>query len=96
MFLLGAAAFGIVPGLQLRVVDKSKGAPNLASAFNIAAFNVGSAGGAYLGGVVLKSGFGLDAVPWVGALVSAVAIAVTAFSWSLDLRTRLPLPTAPA
>jgi MFS transporter, DHA1 family, inner membrane transport protein len=67
VFLLGAAAFGIVPGLQLRVVDKSKGAPNLASAFNIAAFNVGSAGGAYLGGVVLESGFGLNAVPWVGA-----------------------------
>jgi DHA1 family inner membrane transport protein len=96
VFLLGAAAFGIVLGLQLRVVDKSKGAPNLASAFNIAAFNVGSAGGAYLGGVVIQSGFGLNAVPWVGALVTAVAISATAFSWSLDLRTRLPAPAAPA
>jgi DHA1 family inner membrane transport protein len=96
VFILGAAAFGIVPGLQLRVVDKSKGAPNLASAFNIAAFNVGSAGGAYLGEVVLESGFGLNAVPWVGALVTALAILVTAFSCSLDLRTRLPVPTAPA
>jgi MFS transporter, DHA1 family, inner membrane transport protein len=96
VFLLGAAAFGIVPGLQLRVVDKSKGAPNLASAFNIAAFNLGSAGGAYLGGVVIDSGLGLNAVPWVGALVAVVAISVTTFSWSLDLRTRLPVPTAPA
>jgi DHA1 family inner membrane transport protein len=94
--LLGAAAFAIVPGLQLRVVDKSKGAPNLASAFNIAAFNVGSAGGAYLGGVVVDSGFGLNAVPLVAALVTAVAICVTAFSWSLDFRTRLPVRTAPA
>ena len=96
VFLLGTAAFGIVPGLQLRVVDKSKGAPNLASAFNIAAFNLGSAGGAYLGGVVLKSGFGLDAVPLAGALVTAVAIFVTAFSWFLDPRTRAPLSTAQA
>jgi len=96
VFLLGAAAFGIVPGLQLRVVDKSKGAPNLASAFNIAAFNVGSAGGAYLGGVVVDSRFGLNAVPLVAALVTAVAISVTAFSWSLDFRTRLPVRTAPA
>jgi MFS transporter, DHA1 family, inner membrane transport protein len=96
VFLLGAAAFGIVPGLQLRVVDKSKGAPNLASAFNIAAFNIGSAGGACLGAVVINSGFGLNAVPWVGALVTTIAISVTAFSWSLDLRTRLPVPTAPA
>ena len=77
-------------------MDKSKGAPNLVSAFDIAAFNVGSAGGAYLGGVVLESGFGLNGVPWVGALVTAVAISVTAFSCSLDFRTRLPLPTAPA
>jgi DHA1 family inner membrane transport protein len=96
VFLLGAAAFAIVPGLQLRVVDKSKGAPNLASAFNIAAFNLGSAGGAYLGGVVVDSRFGLNAVPLVAALVTAVAISVTAFSWSLDLRTRLPVRTAPA
>jgi MFS transporter, DHA1 family, inner membrane transport protein len=96
VFLLGTAAFGIVPGLQLRVVDKSKGAPKLASAFNIAAFNLGSAGGAYLGGVVIDSGLGLNAVPWVGALVAVVAISVTTFSWSLDLRTRLPVPTAPA
>jgi len=96
VFLFGAAAFGIVPGLQLRVVDKSKGAPNLASAFNIAAFNVGSAGGACLGGAVIDSGFGLNAVPWVGGLVTAVAISVTAFSWSLDLRTRTSLSTAPA
>jgi MFS transporter, DHA1 family, inner membrane transport protein len=96
VLLLGTAAFGIVPGLQLRVVDKSKGAPNLASAFNIAAFNVGSAGGACLGGFVLDSGFGLNAVPCAGALVTAVAIAVTAFSWSLDLPAKSPVPTAPA
>lgn len=88
VFLFGVAAFGIVPGLQLRVVDKAKGAPNLASAFNIAAFNLGSAGGAYLGGLVLDSQLGLNAVPWVGALVAAGSIAVTAFSWSLDRRTR--------
>ncbi len=88
VFLFGAAAFGIVPGLQLRVVDKAKGAPNLASTFNIAAFNLGIAGGAYLGGLVLDSQLGLNAVPWVGALVTAAGIAVTAFSWSLDRRTR--------
>ena len=88
IFFFGAAAFGIVPGLQLRVVDKAKGAPNLASAFNIAAFNVGSAGGAYLGGVVLDSRLGLNAVPWVGAVVTTVAISLTAFSWSLDLRSK--------
>jgi DHA1 family inner membrane transport protein len=88
VFLFGVAAFGMVPGLQLRVVDKAEGAPNLASVFNIASFNLGSAGGAYLGGLILDSKLGLNAVPWVGALVTAAGIAVTAFSWSLDHRTR--------
>jgi hypothetical protein len=36
--------------------------PNLTSAFNIAAFNLGSAGGAYLEGLVLDSKLGLNAV----------------------------------
>ncbi len=84
VFLFGVAAFGIVPGLQLRVVAKAAGAPNLASAFNIAAFNLGSAGGAYLGGLVLDGKLGLEAVPWAGALVAALGVAATALSWSLD------------
>jgi MFS transporter, DHA1 family, inner membrane transport protein len=89
VFLFGAAAFGTVPGLQLRVVNKAKGAPSLASAFNIAAFNLGNAGGAYLGGVVLDSSLGLIAVTWVGALVTASGIVVTLFSWFLDRRLKV-------
>ena len=88
VFLFGVAAFGIVPCLQLRVVDKAKGAPNLASAFNIASFNLGSAVGAYLGSIVLSSPMGLNAVPWVGGLVAVAGIAVAAFRWSLDNRHR--------
>ena len=88
MFLFGVAAFGIVPPLQLRVVAKAVGAPNLPSGFNIAAFNIGSAGGAYLGGLILDSKLGLNAVPWVGALVAVASIATTAFSWSLDRSDR--------
>ena len=45
---------------------------------------------------VSTSRFGLNAVPLVAALVTAVAISVTTFSWSLDFRTRLPVRTAPA
>ena len=87
VFLFGVAAFGMVPCLQLRVVNKAEGAANLAAVFNIAAFNVGSAGGAYLGGHVLDSQLGLNAIPWVGALVATAGVAVTALSWLLDRRT---------
>src|SRR5690606_12308220 len=49
--LLGVAAFATVPPLQLRVLRHAAGAgQNLASSFNIAAFNLGNAAGAWLGG----------------------------------------------
>ena len=78
VFLLGAAGFGTVPGLQLRVVQKAEGAPNVASAMNIAAFNVGIAGGSLLGGFVVDSPLGLGSTPWVGALVTLVGLALAA------------------
>lgn len=84
VFLFGVTAFGMVPCLQLRVVRTAEGAPNLASIFNIAAFNVGSAGGAYLGGMVLRSSLGLGAVPWVGASVTAASLAVALIGWTTD------------
>ncbi|MGZ4627887.1 MFS transporter [Oryzihumus sp.] len=87
VFLLGATGFGTVPGLQLRVMDKAEGAPNVASALNIGAFNLGIAGGAFLGGVVVDSPLGLGATPWVGALVTLVGLALAAVSARMD-RTR--------
>jgi DHA1 family inner membrane transport protein len=48
--LLGAAAFATVPPLQIWVLRKADGAgQSLASSFNIAAFNLGNAIGAWLG-----------------------------------------------
>ena len=55
IFVWGIAAFATVPPLQTRVVEKAKDAPNLASTLNIGAFNVGNAGGAWLGGAVLDA-----------------------------------------
>ena len=58
--LLGAAAFATVAPLQLRVLQKAEGAgQSLASSFNIAAFNLGNAIGAWLGGAVIEHGPGL-------------------------------------
>lgn len=84
VFLLGAAGFGTVPGLQLRVVQQAEGAPNVASAMNIAAFNVGIGGGALLGGAVVASPLGLGATPWVGALVTLVGLALAVLSTGLE------------
>jgi len=84
VFVWGIAAFATVPPLQMRVVEKAKAAPNLASTLNIGAFNVGNAGGAWLGGLAIGHGYGLDALPYVAALVALVALAVTWIAARMD------------
>ncbi|MGA7509516.1 MAG: MFS transporter [Erwinia billingiae] len=71
LFQWAMATFATVPGLQINVVRHGKEAPNLVSTLNISAFNVGNAFGAWAGGAVIGSGYGLTAVP-VAAAVLAV------------------------
>ncbi len=84
IFVWGIAAFATVPPLQMRVVEKAAAAPNLASTLNIGAFNVGNAGGAWLGGLVINHGHSLDTLPWVAAAVSVVALLLTWFAARMD------------
>ncbi|WP_409528140.1 MFS transporter, partial [Rhizobium sp.] len=95
---LGFLSFANVPGLQLYVVQLAKehrpGAVDVASALNIAAFNLGIAIGAWLGGLVVESPMGLAATPWVGAILVAVALILTLWSSALDRRAALSLKTA--
>ena len=75
--LFGAAAFATVAPLQIWVLQKAEGAgQGLASSFNIAAFNLGNAIGAWLGGFVIDHGPGLGAITWVAGLVPLAALAV--------------------
>lgn len=76
ILIWGIASFAIVPPLQMRVMDAASDAPNLASAMNIGAFNLGNAIGAALGGGVIGVGFGLPAVSLAGAMMAAVALAM--------------------
>ena len=71
IFLWGVASFAIVPPLQMRVMTAAAGAPNLASAVNIGAFNLGNAIGAVLGGAVISGGLGYPAVALAGAAAAA-------------------------
>lgn len=73
---LGFAAFATVAPLQLWVMSNAKGAgESLASSFNIAAFNLGNAIGAWAGGAALD-GLGLGAITWVAAIFPAAALLV--------------------
>lgn len=83
--LMGVAAFATVAPLQMRVLEKADGAgQGLASSLNIAAFNLGNALGAWVGGVTIDQGPGLGAVTWVAALVTLAGLAVALVSRALD------------
>jgi len=89
---LGAVAFGNVPGLQVYVVKQAQRfvpqATDVAAGLNIAAFNIGIALGASLGGLVVDH-IGLMHTPWMGALVVLGALALTVLSGRLDGRDEL-------
>ncbi|MDQ0513129.1 multidrug resistance protein [Angulomicrobium amanitiforme] len=95
---LGFLSFANVPGLQIYVVELAKkhrpGAVDVASALNIAAFNLGIAIGAWVGGLVVASPLGLGATPWVGAILVAGALGLTLWSGALDRRETLVARTA--
>ena len=88
----GAVAFGNVAGLQVYVVQQAQReaphAVDVASGLNIAAFNVGIAGGAWGGGLIV-SHLGLLATPWIGAIVVLGALLLTTWSGVLDKRAGL-------
>ncbi|KTT59849.1 MFS transporter [Pseudomonas oryzihabitans] len=78
----GIASFALVPPLQMRVMEAAQDAPNLASAVNIGAFNLGNAIGAALGGAVIKAGLGYPAISLAGAGMAALGLLmVLAFAW---------------
>ncbi|WP_433673199.1 MFS transporter [Nocardia sp. CA-136227] len=84
--LVGGLGFATVPPLQKRVLDQAHGAPTLASAINIGAFNLGNALAAWLGGLVIGAGLGYTAPNWVGALLAAAALGLAFVSAALERR----------
>lgn len=91
----GAVAFGNVPALQVYVVRQAErytpDAVDVASGLNIAAFNLGIAGAAWAGGLIVTS-FGLMHTPWIGALVVLVALGLTYLSGLLEQRNSSGAP----
>ncbi|MCI1679335.1 MAG: MFS transporter [Ewingella americana] len=72
LFFWAMVSFAAVPALQINVVTYGKNAPNLVSTLNIAAFNVGNALGAWVGGAVIARGLGLTAVPLAAGALGLV------------------------
>ena len=90
LLVWGAFAFGNVPPLQVYVVQLAQRycpqAVDVASGLNIAAFNLGIALGAWLGGHIVDQ-LGLLHTPWIGALLVTMALALTVISARQEYRT---------
>ncbi len=92
-FALGAAAFATVAPLQMWVLQQAGGAgQGLASSLNIAAFNLGNAFGAWLGGAVITQGLGYGAIAPVAAVVPLLALGLAVFAVSLERRATRIVP----
>lgn len=89
LFIWGVVMFALVSPLQIRVVNEATGAPNLASTINQGAFNLGNAGGAWLGGLAINAGIGYAQIPWIGALIAVAALMLAVFSYLLDRKTEI-------
>jgi DHA1 family inner membrane transport protein len=90
LFALGVVGFATVPAFTSRVLSTAgtTGSNTMASSAAVAAFNLGNATGAYLGGRAIASGHGYAAPTLVGAAMAAAAV-VTAL---VSAATARPAP----
>ncbi|HSB97573.1 MAG TPA: MFS transporter [Spongiibacteraceae bacterium] len=93
--LLGMTAFATVAPLQLRVLSQATGGgESLASSLNIAAFNLGNAMGAWLGGTVITRGNGLLELPLAAAVVTVLGLGVAIYAVMLEKRRSAAIDVA--
>jgi DHA1 family inner membrane transport protein len=94
VFLWGLLIFVVVPPLQIRVVEAASEGPNLAATLNQGAFNVGNAGGAWIGGLALSAGVSYAHLPLVGAVLALLAVTVAVVSQALERSAPVAVPAA--
>ncbi|MCC3767042.1 MFS transporter [Streptomyces sp. UNOC14_S4] len=78
LLLMGTIGLAAAPGLMVRIMKYAQDAPTMASGANVAAFNVGNALGAWLGGMTIAAGFGFVSPLWVGAGLALAGLVVVA------------------
>lgn len=87
VFAIGAAAGLVIPPVQVRTIQVAAQAPTMAAACVQSSFNVANAGGAALGGAIIGSGLGYDAVSPAGALLALVGLGLALCTGRLDRST---------
>lgn len=83
-FLIGGTGSVLNPAIQARIMRIAGDAELLGAATNHAAFNVGNALGAALGGAVIAAGFGYLAPAWIGVALASAGFALALWSIAVD------------
>ena len=84
--LLGRMARKTVLIGLIALFAAAQSAPNLASSLISTAFNIGIAGGAFIGAMLLSSGVSYADIPAVGVVTSLLAAGTASLSWWLERR----------
>lgn len=84
-FIAGSCSLALAAPIQLLMIETSKGAEMLGASITQAAFNVGNALGAFLGGLPIAAGFGYTSPAMVGVVMTIVG---SFFAWILIVRHR--------
>ncbi|WP_433201003.1 MFS transporter [Nocardia sp. CA-107356] len=74
IFVLGALAFAIIPGMQTRVVGAAGAAPTLAVAVNASGFQLAAAFAGRIGGWVIDDGPGLRSIYPIAAVLTVTGL----------------------
>lgn len=87
VFLWGIAAFGIFPGIQVRIMNFAHEAPLLSATSTHSVLNVGNAGGAYVGGLAITH-LGLSSLPWVASSLALIGLLGMFVSFAVERRMK--------
>jgi len=89
VFLVGAAAQGLAPAIQTRLMDVAGDSQTLAAAVNHSALNIGNSLGAFLGGAVIAGGFGYLAPTWLGLILVVPGVLFALVGWNITRRAEV-------
>ena len=84
-FIAGSCSIALAAPIQILMIQTSKGAEMLGASVTQAAFNLGNALGAFLGGLPIAAGFGYQSPELVGVLMS---LAGAGFAYTLMVYSR--------
>lgn len=91
-FVTGAITFTLGTPIQVLMIKTAKGAEMLGAAVSQAAFNVGNALGAFLGGLPIAAGFSLASPLWVGTGMATLGVFFTYLLIQLQKKNRSTAP----